>query len=34
LTTGERIGMSLMSIALSDLGVPAIGFSRRKKPAL
>jgi len=24
LTTGERISMSLMSMALSDLGVPAI----------
>ena len=26
LTTGERISMSLMSMALSDLGVPAISF--------
>ncbi|SED13098.1 hypothetical protein [Bradyrhizobium erythrophlei] len=30
LTTGERISMSLMSMALSDLGVPAISFRRRK----
>src|SRR5262249_55817130 len=27
LTTGERISMSLMSMALSDLGVPAISFT-------
>jgi hypothetical protein len=26
-TTGERISMSLMSMALSDLGVPAISFT-------
>jgi aspartate kinase len=29
LTTGERISMSLMSMALSDLGVPAISFCIR-----
>jgi aspartate kinase len=27
LTTGERISMSLMSMALSDLGIPAISFT-------
>jgi aspartate kinase len=27
LTTGERISMSLMSMALSDVGVPAISFT-------
>jgi aspartate kinase len=27
LTTGERVSMSLMSMALSDLGVPAISFT-------
>src|ERR1700720_17656 len=27
LTTGERISMSLMSMALSDLGVPAISLT-------
>src|SRR3954469_24007300 len=27
LTTGERISMSLMSMALADLGVPAISFT-------
>src|SRR5436189_4667738 len=27
LTTGERISMSLMSMALSDLGVPAISVT-------
>ena len=27
LTTGERISMSLMSMALSDFGVPAISFT-------
>src|SRR3712207_3847229 len=27
LTTGERISMALMSMALSDLGVPAISFT-------
>src|SRR3954453_22420855 len=27
LTTGERISMFLMSMALSDLGVPAISFT-------
>ncbi len=27
LTTGERISMSLMSMALSDLGAPAISFT-------
>jgi aspartate kinase len=27
LTTGERISMSLMSMALSDLGMPAISFT-------
>src|SRR5215469_15512215 len=27
LTTGERISMSLLSMALSDLGVPAISFT-------
>src|SRR5580658_7185027 len=27
LTAGERISMSLMSMALSDLGVPAISFT-------
>ncbi len=27
LTTGERISMALMSMALADLGVPAISFS-------
>src|SRR4029453_17228723 len=27
LTTGERISMSLMSMALSDLGVPAVCFT-------
>src|SRR5450631_2645928 len=27
LPTGERIGISLMSMALSDLGVPAISFT-------
>ena len=26
-STGERISMSLMSMALSDLGVPAISFT-------
>jgi aspartate kinase len=40
LTTGERISMSLMSMALSDLGVPAISFTgtdqmrKRERPAL
>jgi aspartate kinase len=29
LTTGERISMSLMSMALSDLGVPAISLTAR-----
>ena len=32
LTTGERISMSLMSMALSDLGVPVIG-SPAARPA-
>lgn len=27
LTTGERVSMSLMSMALSDLGIPAISFT-------
>src|SRR3982074_3835531 len=29
LTTGERISMSLMSMALSDFGVPAISLTGR-----
>jgi aspartokinase len=30
LTAGERISMSLMSMALSDLGVPAISLTAPK----